>query len=419
MSLKTRAILVVVIGTVMGVGLSVGGRLLPGRTPGLPADMTWEQARLFAEVMERVKRDYVDPIDDRVLVESAIRGMVANLDRHSQYLNAEEYEEIRISTSGSYSGVGIEVSTDENSIIVIAPIDGTPAQRAGILSGDEIVAIDNVEVNSSNLHETIGRMRGRPGTHVILTVQRGSEENARVFNLRRETIQVASVHKEILAPGLGYLRISQFTDETAREVSRVIDEMVDEIEDRNGASLGGLVIDLRNNPGGILEAAVDVSDLFLESGVIVTADGRTPESRFTRDASGGDILDGASIVVLVNRGSASASEIVAGALQDHGRATVLGTSTFGKGLVQTVMPLSKGRAIKLTTSRYYTPSGDSIHETGIAPEIVVEGPPEFPGASMSARVDRQNDDQLMRAIEHLRNQHVMHSDARQPATATN
>ena len=185
-----------------------------------------------------------------------------------------------------------------------------------------------------------------------------------------------------------------------------------EIQRRDGSSLAGLVLDLRNNPGGILDAAVDVSDLFLDSGVIVTADGRTPESRFSKDASGGDILDGASIIVLVNSGSASASEIVAGALQDHDRATIVGTSTFGKGLVQTVMPLSKGRAIKLTTSRYYTPSGDSIHETGISPDVIIDGSPDFPGASMSARIDRENDDQLMQAIELLRNQHVMHSDAR-------
>jgi carboxyl-terminal processing protease len=412
MSLKTRAVLVIVIGTIMGVGLSVGGGLLQERSPRLPPDMTWEQARLFSEVMERVKRDYVDPIDDEVLVESAVRGMVADLDRHSQYLDAQEYEEIRISTSGSYSGVGIEVSTDDNAIVVIAPIDGTPAQRAGIISGDEIIAIDNIDVDKDNLNETIGRMRGRPGTNVILSVQRDEEENARVFSLQRETIKVASVQKELLGPDLGYVRISQFTETTAREVGDVIDDLVDEIQQRDGSSLTGLVLDLRNNPGGILDAAVDVSDLFLDSGVIVTADGRTPESRFSKDASGGDILDGANIIVLVNAGSASASEIVAGALQDHDRATILGTSTFGKGLVQTVMPLSKGRAIKLTTSRYYTPSGDSIHETGISPDVVIDGSPDFPGASMSAQVDRENDDQLMQAIELLRHQRVMHSDAR-------
>jgi carboxyl-terminal processing protease len=242
-------------------------------------------------------------------------------------------------------------------------------------------------------------------------VYRKSTDEALVFNLKRENIRVASVHSEVLGPDLGYVRISQFTDTTARELSDVIDKMVDEVHRSTGNTLRGLVLDLRNNPGGILNAAVDVSDLFLESGVIVTAEGRTPESRFTREASGGDILDGAALVILVNAGSASASEIVAGALQDHARATILGTSTYGKGLVQTVMPLSKGRAIKLTTSRYYTPSGDSIHEVGIAPDILIEGLPEYPGASNGSAVDRVGDLQLLEALNFLQHQRVMHSDA--------
>ena len=414
MPLKTRVILVIVVGTIMGLGLSLSGSIMHDREPSLPEDLTWEQARLFAEVMERVKRDYVDPIDDAELVESAVRGMVSNLDRHSQFLDAEEYEEIRISTTGSYSGVGIEVSTIDDEIVVIAPIDGTPAQRAGILSGDKIVAIDGVDVNAENLHKTIGNMRGRAGTQVIVTVIRESVEEPQIFELRREQIQVASVRHEVLDADFGYLRISQFTETTADEVSTAIDEMMDEVNERSGRMLAGLIVDLRNNPGGILDAAVDVSDLFLDSGTIVTADGRTPESRFAREARHGDILDGAALVVLVNEGSASASEIVAGALQDHNRALVLGTATFGKGLVQTVMPLSRGRAIKLTTSRYYTPSGDSIHDVGIAPDIIIEGSPGFPGASMNARLDRKHDDQLMEAIDTLQNQRVMHSDARSP-----
>ena len=414
MSLKTRAILVIIIGTIMGLGLSLGGGILQHREPTLPDDLTWEQARLFAEVMERVKRDYVDPIDDARLVESAVRGMVSDLDRHSQFLDADEYEEIRISTTGSYSGVGIEVSTVADEIVVIAPIDGTPAQRAGILSGDRIVAIDGVDVNADNLHETIGYMRGRAGTQVIVTVVREGEQEPRIFTLRREQIQVASVGHEIIDEEFGYLRISQFTETTADEVSEAIDEMMDAVQRNSGRMLGGLIVDLRNNPGGILDAAVDVSDLFLDAGTIVTADGRTPESRFTRDARHGDILDGATLIVLVNQGSASASEIVAGALQDHNRALVVGTATFGKGLVQTVMPLSRGRAIKLTTSRYYTPSGDSIHDVGIAPDITVEGSAKFPGAGMNAHIDRQHDNQLVEAIDMLQNQRVMHSDARSP-----
>jgi carboxyl-terminal processing protease len=414
MSLKSRGFLAVAVGGALGLSLSLGGNLLNPEHRPLPEDLTWEQARLFAEVMERVKHDYVDRIDDRALVESAVRGMVSDLDRHSQYLDADEYEEIRISTSGSYSGVGIEVSTVDDSIVVIAPIDNTPAQRAGIQRGDEIVAINGETVDVENFNQLIGKMRGRAGTDVIVSISRDEQESWLVFNLTRELIKVASVRQEVLGPEFGYLRISQFTDSTADEVNTAIDEIMDEVKSRTGKLLAGLVLDLRDNPGGILDAAVDVSDLFLDTGVIVTADGRTPEARFSREASRGDILDGAAMVVLVNEGSASASEIVAGALQDHNRALVIGTATFGKGLVQTVMPLSKGRAIKLTTSRYYTPSGDSIHGIGIAPDVLAEVSQEYPGLGINSPLDRENDKQLGVAIETLSNQRVMHSDARSP-----
>jgi carboxyl-terminal processing protease len=405
MSLKVRAILVVVIGTVMGLSLSIGGGLLSGSSSSDAEELTWEQARLFAEVMERVKRDYVEPLDDRELLESAIRGMVNDLDAHSQYLDAEEYRDIRISTTGSYSGVGVEVGEIDGVITVITPIAGSPAARSGIRSGDQIIAVDGVPVETDRLQETIGRMRGRAGSRIAITVFREGE--AVVHDMRREVIRVASVHYETLEPSYGYVRLSQFSETTARELSRAIDAM----QDSNEGMLDGLVVDLRNNPGGVLDAAVDVSDLFLDSGVIVTANGRTSDARFTRSAHRGDVLDGADIVVLVNDGSASASEIVAGALQDHGRATVIGTSTFGKGLVQTVMPLSQGRAIKLTTSRYYTPSGDSIHETGITPDVYVENTPGYPDMNLGAHVDREQDSQLEEALNRLHRGNVMHSKA--------
>lgn len=411
MSLKTRIILVIVVGVVMGAGLSLGGGLLEAQRQSLPDELTWEQAYLFAEVMERVKRDYIEPVDDRVLIESAIRGMVADLDRHSQYLDADEFEDIRISTTGSYSGVGIEVSTVDDTIIVIAPIDDTPAQRAGIRSGDKIVAIDGEAVEVATLRQTIGKMRGRSGTGVVVTIIRDPDEEPLVFSLQREQIQIASVRHEVLEPEIGYLRISQFTETTAAEASKAIDSLMDSINASSGHMLSGLILDLRDNPGGILDAAVAVSDLFLDAGIIVTADGRTPEARFSRKASRGDLLDGAAMVILVNQGSASASEIVAGALQDHHRALIVGTSTFGKGLVQTVMPLSRGRAIKLTTSRYYTPSGDSIHNIGIAPDIEIEGSPDFPSQNMKLELDREHDDQLLQAIKSLSHQRVMHSKA--------
>ena len=411
MSLKTRGILVLVIGTIMGLSLSLGGGFLAEREQSGSEELTWEQTRLFAEVMERVRRDYVEPIDEKELFDSAIRGMVSDLDRHSEFLSADEYQDIRDSTSGRYSGVGLEVSVQDNAILVIAPIEGTPAQRAGIESGDEIIELDGVSVANDGLSDAIEKMRGHAGTRVSISIRRENYDDPLTFNLTRQKIQVVSVRHEILQSSYGYVRLSQFSEGTADEVSRAIDEMTDELQKQTGEMLAGLIIDLRNNPGGILDAAVEVSDLFLNEGIIVTAEGRTPESRFRRDANFGDIMDGGALVVLVNGGSASASEIVAGALQDHGRALILGITTFGKGLVQTVMPLSKGRAIKLTTSHYYTPSGDSIHQTGISPDIVVDGAREYPSASTSATVDREHDAQLIAALEQLRNQRVMHSQA--------
>ncbi len=411
MSLKARAALVLTIGAVMGLGLSFGGRYLRNPAPPDPADISWEQARLFAEVMDRVKQDYVEPVDDAELLESAIRGMLTNLDEHSEFLDADEYENIRISTTGRYSGIGLEVSNVDGEILIVSPIDGTPAQRAGILAGDVIVAIDGTTVANEGLQQTIARMRGRDGSLVTITVLRGDEDEVHDFSLRRENIQTASVRHELLEPSYGYVRVSQFNDSTAEELSRAIDDMLQPEHDAQGSMLGGLILDLRNNPGGVLDAAVDVSDLFLDSGIIVSADGRTPESRFTHNANRGDILDGAPIVVLVNNGSASASEIVAGALRDHHRGVIVGTATFGKGLVQTVMPLSKGRAIKLTTSRYYTPSGESINEIGIMPDVVVEGSGLYPDLNLHAGVDREGDAQLIEAVERLRSYRILQSSA--------
>ena len=405
MLLKTRAILVVVVGTVMGLSLSFSGGLMTGHKGSDDIDAARRQAELIAEVLQLVQHDYVEELDENELLDNAIRGMVGDLDPHSQFLDATEYREIRASTTGSYTGVGIEVNERDGMIVVITPMAGSPAARSGIRSGDEIVAVDGIVVEAGKVRDTIERMRGQAGSKVSISVARDTEVID--YDMRREIIRVASVHHELIGPAYGYVRVNQFSDTTARELSRAIDTM----QDDSDGMLDGLVLDLRNNPGGVLDAAVDVSDLFLDSGIIVTAEGRTANSRFLRSAHRGDILDGAEMVVLVNHGSASASEIVAGALQDHGRALVLGTSTFGKGLVQTVMPLSKGRAIKLTTSRYYTPSGDSIHEIGITPDVYVEDTPGFPDLSLSGSVDRELDIQLVTAVERLRRQQVMHSKA--------
>jgi len=405
MTLKTRGILVLVIGTILGVGLSVGGRVLATHEWPAARELTWEQTRLLTEVMERVKRDYYEPVDDAELFENAIRGMVGDLDRHSAFLDADEYEDIRISTSGRYTGVGLEVSQTADRIIVIAPIDGTPAQRAGVQAGDEIMEIDDVSADNN----VIDKLRGQAGTPVTLLVRREGYDDPLTFHLTRQKIRVASERHEVLNHSVGYLRLSQFNETTGEEARRAIDDMMEDTQATSGHMLTGLILDLRNNPGGILHSAVDISDLFLDEGVIVSAEGRTPESRFTRMAHHGDILDGAAMIVLVNGGSASASEIVAGALQDRDRATIVGSRTFGKGLVQTVMPLSKGRAIKLTTSRYFTPSGDSINEIGIAPDVYVEGARGQPDQSLNAVLDREHDTQLLEALALLRNQPVMHT----------
>lgn len=410
-SLKTRAVLVLVVGTVLGGGLSIGGGLLAERKNLSGEELALDQAQLLAEVMERVKRDYVEPVDEAVLLENAIRGMVGDLDRHSAYLDAGEYQDIRASTSGRYSGVGLEVSVADGAVMVIAPIDGTPAQKAGVEAGDEIIDVDGIVITANDLNETIDKLRGRPGTPVEIRVRRDNYDDPLTFHLTRQKIQVASVRHEILDRSIAYLRLSQFNDTTADEVRLAIDEMMESAQHETGNMLTGMILDLRNNPGGILDSAVDISDLFLDEGIIVSAEGRTPESRFVREARHGDILDGAAIAVLVNRGSASASEIVAGALQDHQRATIVGTRTFGKGLVQTVMPLSRGRAIKLTTSHYFTPSGDSINETGVQPDVLVEGSGQHPNQSLNSALDREGDPQLAEALEILRNRPVLHSRA--------
>jgi carboxyl-terminal processing protease len=405
MLLRTRAILVIVVGTVLGLSLSFSGGLMASRPQLPPDDNALEQARIIAEVMARVKRDYVEIVDDRELLENAIRGMVGDLDPHSEYLSAEEFRDIRASTSGNYTGIGVEVTEVDGIVRIITPMAGSPAARSGLRAGDEIIAVNGEAVEGDQLFQTVRKLRGSAGSEVSITVLREGE--AVTHEMRRAVVRVASVHRELLRPAFGYVRLNQFTETTARELSRAVDEL----QKDNQAMLDGLVLDLRNNPGGVLNAAIDVADLFLDSGLIVTAEGRTADSRFRHSAHRGDILDGAELIVLVNQGSASASEIVAGALQDNGRAAVIGTRTFGKGLVQTVVPLSKGRAIKLTTSRYYTPSGDSIHETGITPDLYVEDTPGYPEMSLSGQIDPKHDVQLVSALERLRQPRVMHSKA--------
>jgi carboxyl-terminal processing protease len=378
MLMRSRTLVTLGAGIILGIAAALAGNAIAGRQSdalqaAAPATLPWEEARLFAEVYERIKREYVDDVDDHQLMEKAVRGMVGALDPHSAFLDSEEFEEIRLSTMGSYPGVGIEVVAEDAGVKVLRPIEGSPAEAAGMLSGDYIVKIDGVDVGA-DLAGAINRMRGPAGSTVHLTVRRPGRSELLSFSVRRARVDVRSVAQQDLEPGYGYMRITGFSETTADDVTHALARLKRD----NAHGLKGLVIDLRNNPGGVLEASVAVADAFLDHGLIVSADGRTADSQFRMDATPGDLIDGAPIVVLVNGGSASAAEILAGALKDHGRAELVGHKTYGKGSVQTVMPLSHGGALKLTTSRYFTPSGVSIHEKGILPDVVVDGPEEPP-----------------------------------------
>jgi len=397
---KSRKIVLLGLSAAVGIALGLVSAVLADKPADPGTDLPWADARTLAEVLERVKHDYVNPVDDHQLLQAAIRGMVSSLDPYSAYLDGDEYDEVKISSSGQYSGVGIEVSMEDEEVVVVSPLEGSPAAQAGIRSGDIIVTIDGVPVNPTSLADTIGRMRGKEGTSVKIGVLREGSPEPLQFTLKRSRVELRSVKSELLEPGMGYVRISQFSETTGDD----LDAALKDLRKRNGAApLKGLVLDLRNNPGGVLEAAVSVSDTFLESGVIVTAKGRTPESKFEMDATPGDALNGAPIVVLVNGGSASAAEIVAGALKDNHRAKLMGRTTFGKGSVQTVIPLPGDRAVKLTTSLYYTPSGISINHRGIAPDIELPRDPAPPGAPVSADAPLlERDAEVKRAVQELK-----------------
>ena len=413
MSLTLRSALVLGFGAALGLTLSLGAGVLAERNTAEDT-LPWDEARLLAEVLERVKQEYVEPVDDSVLIESAVRGMVTDLDPHSQFLDVDEYEEIRISTTGNYSGVGLEVHMEGGTVTVVAPIEDTPAEKAGIKSGDIIIAIDDIAVDEQKVNDTISRMRGTVGTRVKITVRRESEPEPLDFIVIRGHVQVKSVRAALLEPDYAYVRLTHFSETTYKDLRKAITQL----KRSSRGELKGMILDLRDNPGGVLDAAVDVSDAFLNSGVIVSADGRGRHASFTHDARNGDILNGADLVVLVNGGSASASEIVAGAMQDHGRATLVGSQTYGKGSVQTVMPLSNGRAIKLTTSRYFRPSGDSIHEQGVTPDILLD-PAEVENLTAGViehRTDEgaallQHDAELREALDVLKGERIMHSKA--------
>ncbi len=324
-----------------------------------------QELRAFAEIFGRIKQDYVEPVDDRKLLEYAIRGMLSGLDPHSSYLDADEFKELQVGTSGEFGGLGIEVGMENGFVKVISPIDDTPAQKAGVKAGDLIIRLDDHPIKGLGLDEAVKLMRGLPGSTVTLTIVRDEVEKPIKIEIERAVIKVASVKGRMLEEGFGYLRISHFQSRTTEDMLKQLSKL----KQQSAGQLKGLILDLRNNPGGVLNGAVAVSDAFLGEGIIVYTQGRNKDSRINFSAAPDDVLAGAPLVVLVNGGSASASEIVAGALQDHKRAIIMGSQTFGKGSVQTIIPVNRHSGIKLTTARYFTPSGRSIQAEGITPDI--------------------------------------------------
>lgn len=337
-------------------------------TPSSTQTLPLNDLRTFAEVLERIKTAYVEPIDDKTLFENAIKGMLSNLDPHSSYLEPDAFRDLQESTSGEFGGLGIEVGLEDGILQVIAPIDDSPASAAGLEAQDLIIKIDDQPTKGLSLMESVEKMRGKPGTSIRLTIVR---EGRKPFDvtLKRAVIKNRSVKSQLLESDYGFLRISQFQVNTGDEVEKALARLKKE---NKGQPLKGLILDLRNNPGGVLQAAVEVTDHFLSSGLIVYTKGRLANAELRFSANAKNASEGVPLVVLINGGSASASEIVAGALQDHKRGIVMGTDSFGKGSVQTVLPLNNDRALKLTTALYYTPKGRSIQAQGIVPDILVE-----------------------------------------------
>jgi carboxyl-terminal processing protease len=373
-----------VIGALIGISVSLNYSAVAQKAATI-APLPIEELRAFTEVFGRVKSDYVEPVEDKKLITEAINGMLSGLDPHSSYLDQEAFKELQVGTQGEFGGLGIEVGMEDGFVKVVAPIDDTPAARAGIKSGDLIVKLDDTSVKGMTLNDAVKRMRGKPNTQIVLTIVRKGETKPLVVTLTRAVIKIQSVRSRMLEPGYAYFRVSQFQEHTGETLARAIEKHFKE----NAGPMRGIVLDLRNDPGGLLNGAVAVSAAFLPAGALVVyTDGRTEDSKMKLNASPEHYLRGrmkddfnkklppevktVPMVVLVNAGSASASEIVAGALQDHKRAVIMGQSTFGKGSVQTILPLGNNTAIKLTTARYYTPNGRSIQARGILPDIPLD-----------------------------------------------
>ena len=354
-----------------------------------------ENIEEFVEVYKRIKEQYVDVVDDEKLFDMAIQGMVSGLDPHSSFLSQDDFNELKIGTTGKFGGLGIEITTEDSFVKVISPIDDTPAQRVGIKSGDLIIDVGGTSLKDLPISDAVKLMRGEPGTSVEITVIRKEIKEPLKFNITREIIISKGVKSYLFDKKIGYVRLSNFQSNSTNDVKDAIYELNRESNNK----MEGLIVDLRNNPGGVLGTAVGISDLFLTEGKIVYTKGRTYKSKLEYFASPQDIIDGLPLIVLINEGSASASEIVAGALQDHKRAMIMGTKSYGKASVQTIQELNDGSALKLTTARYYTPLGNDIHENGIKPDLVIEvGKKE----KVNLPEPYDEDGQLFQAIKHLK-----------------
>ncbi|MFA9459765.1 S41 family peptidase [Thiohalorhabdus sp. Cl-TMA] len=365
---RLQTLFVLFLGILIGTGLTLerisqADREVSSEEVSIP----YEQLQLFSEVYSQIKGKYVEKVSDQKLMEGAIDGMLQELDPHSTYLTKDMLREMHVETEGKFGGLGIEVTTENGFIKVVSPIADTPADKAGLQAGDLIVRINGTPTKDMNLMEAVKKMRGEPGSKIKLTVVREGFEKPRDFTVTRDVIRIESVDSRMLPHGIGYVRIKQFQQDTGAKVR----EQIAQLKDEQKGSMQGLILDLRNNPGGVLSAAVEVADAFVKQGKIVYTEGREDSSEMTLRANPDDVLSDKPIVVLVNSGSASASEIVAGALQDRERALVVGTSTFGKGSVQSILELSDGSGLKLTTARYFTPQGRSIQARGIEPDITV------------------------------------------------
>ena len=394
MNFRARSLLILISGVVLGGSLVLGHAVFAERDGAKSSNISEliTEIRGFTEVFGKIKEEYVEEISDEQLIEHAVKGMLSGLDPHSAYLDSEAFTELRVGTSGEFGGLGIEVGMEDGFVKVVTPIDDTPAARAGVEAGDLIIRLDETPVKGMTLNEAVKIMRGKPGTDLKLTIVRDGQAAPLEIVVTRAVITVKSVKSRMLDPGFGYVRITQFQSHTGEDLIKAISSLKKE----HGSALNGLVLDMRNNPGGVLNAAVSVSDAFIKKGLIVYTEGRRKEAELRFNATPTDLLNGGPLVVLVNGGSASAAEIVAGALQDHQRAVIMGQPTFGKGSVQTILPMNNGAALKITTARYFTPSGRSIQAEGIIPDIELQN---VTVASIEPTVDRVKEANLSGHLE--------------------